>query len=116
MISSMNKPNGQTVLPLCGLSDFLSNAKFTKVQGLGGKWGQKLKNLFDVETFSDIVDKIGMDNLKKVVDESTALWIWRTCHGIDFEPVKIVKNVKRISFVKSVRMWFVIKMIQTKQC
>ena len=53
MISSMNKPNGQTVLPTCGLTELLSNTSFRKVQGFGGKLGEKLVNYFNVKTFAD---------------------------------------------------------------
>eukprot|EP01083_Nonionella_stella_P054358 143489_1 len=103
MISSMNKPNGQTILPSCGLTQLLSTTSFTKVQGFGGKLGQKLMDTFQVNTFHDITSKVGVDKLMHVVDESAALWIWRICHGIDEEPVKIVGNVKRIGSSKNLR-------------
>ena len=103
MISSMNKPNGQTILPTCGLSQLLSTTSFTKVQGFGGKLGQKLINHFNVKTFSDITEKVGLQKLIELEGESTALWIWRVCHGIDEEEVKIVGNVKRIGSSKNLR-------------
>ena len=103
MISSMNKPDGQTVLPICGLTELLSTSPFTKVQGFGGKLGQKLVDSFNAKTFVDITQKVGMQNLLQIVDESTALWIWRICHGIDHEEVKIVGNVKRIGSSKNLR-------------
>eukprot|EP01084_Bolivina_argentea_P219487 372249_1 len=103
MISSMNKPNGQTILPTCGLTELLNNFSFTKVQGFGGKLGAKLIEKFNVNTFSDITTKVGYDKLCAFVDVSTAMWIWRICHGIDEEEVKIVGNVKRIGSSKNLR-------------
>ena len=102
-ICSFNKPDGQTVLPTAGLSELLPNAPIEGVQGFGGKLGQKLKNSFGVTMLSDITQKVGYENLSKVFEEATAKWIWRICHGIDFEEVKVVGSVKRIGSSKNLR-------------
>ena len=68
MIPSMNKPNGQTIFPTCGLSELLSTPS-TKVQGLGGKLGQKLINHFNVKAFSDITENVRLQKLIELESE-----------------------------------------------
>ncbi len=65
LISSDNKPNGQTILPTRGLNHLLSTVSFRKLQGFGGKLGDKMASLFDVETFQDITTKIPLPILVK---------------------------------------------------
>ena len=105
LISSKNKPNGQTVLSYHGLPHLLSTESFQKLQGFGGKLGEQIISKFgsDIKTLHDVVHKIPYKMLCDSFGIDTAIWIYKVCHGINFDEVKKVDKVKRFGSSKNIR-------------
>ena len=103
LISSMNKPNGQTILATRALNNLLQTTPFRKLQGFGGKLGEQLENMFNVTTFYDITSNISLNTLNKHFGASTGEWIYLVCHGICEEEVKIVDKIKGFGSSKNLR-------------
>jgi len=82
----VNKPNKQTLLPLSSLDAFFATIPITKVRGFGGKLGNMVTTVFNIQTMSQL-SEISIRDLKQRLDEKTAQWIHGLCKGFDNETV-----------------------------
>ncbi|ETO16036.1 hypothetical protein RFI_21323, partial [Reticulomyxa filosa] len=114
LISSQNKPNGQTVLPVRGLKELLAATPLQKIQGFGGKLGDELIETCHVQTCADVTHNLNLTTLCQHFGEEvcvcvcvcasfSASWIWRICHGIDDEQVKAVEKIKTFGSRKNLK-------------
>ena len=86
--SGMHKPNKQTILPVAFISSLMTSLPYSRVQGLGGKLGEALSQLYDgkVKTMGDIA-AIDRKEFIQRFGEETAAWLYNVSRGIDVEPV-----------------------------
>lgn len=86
--SGMHKPNKQTILPVAFIASLMTSLPYSRVQGLGGKLGEALSQLYDgkVKTMGDIA-AIDRKEFIQRFGEETAAWLYNVSRGIDVEPV-----------------------------
>ena len=86
--SGMHKPNKQTILPVAFISSLMTSLPYSRVQGLGGKLGEALSQLYDgkVKTMGDIA-AIDRKEFIQRFGEETAAWLYNVSRGVDVEPV-----------------------------
>ncbi|XP_040583703.1 DNA polymerase eta [Lepeophtheirus salmonis] len=98
----LHKPNQQTVLPHSSVPILYSKLKLTKLRGLGGKFGDQVLNLLNIETAMEL-STINLKTLHKYFDEKTSLWLYRLGQGLDDEPVNGRELPKSIGCSKNFR-------------
>ncbi|CAB4053926.1 POLH [Lepeophtheirus salmonis] len=79
-----------------------SKLKLTKLRGLGGKFGDQVLNLLNIETAMEL-STINLKTLHKYFDEKTSLWLYRLGQGLDDEPVNGRELPKSIGCSKNFR-------------
>ena len=82
----MRKPNAQCTLLSVDTESFMADIKVRKLRGFGGKLGQEICMLLDVETCGQI-QQLQLDQIRGVFGEQ-AQYIWEMARGIDQEEVK----------------------------
>ncbi|KAI1295589.1 DNA polymerase eta [Halotydeus destructor] len=97
---SIRKPNGQTVLPKCGVKCVYDRTAIKKVRNLGGKLGQRLCDTFKIETMGQLAE-CTMDMLIRETDSKTAEWLYALSRGIDNEAVSDRQLIKSVGCGKS---------------
>ena len=85
LVSSMHKPNKQSVLCQSQVLDFLRELPATKIKGLGGKLGSLLESSFGILNCGDLWSK-SADDFKKMIDKDSGDWIYNIIRGIDDDP------------------------------
>ena len=70
----LNKPNKQTVLPLCHQGDLFTGLKLSKLRGLGGKLGDSVREDLHCHTVGDLA-QLSLASIRLHFDEKTARWL-----------------------------------------
>ncbi|KAL1502649.1 hypothetical protein ABEB36_007763 [Hypothenemus hampei] len=86
LVCGLHKPNKQTILPQEAVPQLYAEIPLKKVQGLGGKFGNKIMQRLGVK-FMGEVTKFSQNELGKIFDEKSASWLYNIARGIDNEPV-----------------------------
>ena len=101
LCSSWRKPNGQTIMRPCSVTNFFSSLPFQKIRFLGGKLGNAMGLEWNPVTVSDLWE-VGLDEMQaKFGDE--ARWVYNVLRGIDYSEVRERVNNQTMLASKSVR-------------
>lgn len=100
--SAHRKPDQQTVVRNRAVQKFLSDFKFTKIRGMGGKLGDSVLNVFNTDTVSGLL-QFTIDQLKSKLDDGTASWIYNVIRGVDLSEVNPGTQIKSMLSAKSFR-------------
>lgn len=71
--SAHKKPNQQTVIRNRAVQRFMSDFKFTKIRGLGGKLGEQITSSFNTDTVKDLLP-VPIEQLKNKLSDDTGSW------------------------------------------
>lgn len=99
--SGYKKPNQQTVIRNRAIQHFLSETKFTKIRGLGGKLGDEVVKMFGTDKLKDLLEQ-PLDQLKRLGDD-TGTWFYNTIRGEDHSEVNPRTQTKSILSAKAFR-------------
>jgi DNA polymerase eta len=80
--SAHKKPNQQTVIRNRAVQHFLSDFKFTKIRGLGGKLGEQITTTFNTDTVQELLP-VPVEQLKQKLGDDTGTWIHQIIRGND---------------------------------
>lgn len=80
--SAHKKPNQQTVVRNRAVQHFLSDFKFTKIRGLGGKLGEQITAAFKTDTVKELLP-VSIEQLKQKLGDDTGTWIYQIIRGSD---------------------------------
>jgi len=80
--SAHKKPNQQTVVRNRAVQKFLSDFKYTKIRGLGGKLGEQITTAFETDTVNELLP-IAIEQLKQKLGDDTGTWVYQIIRGID---------------------------------
>jgi len=100
--SAHKKPNRQTVIRNRAVQQFLSDSKFSKIRGLGGKLGEQITAAFGTETIKDLLP-LSVEQLKQKLDDDTGTWVYQIIRGIDNSEVNSRTQIKSMLSAKSFR-------------
>ncbi|KAK4561507.1 DNA-directed DNA polymerase eta rad30 [Recurvomyces mirabilis] len=100
--SAHHKPNGQTVIRNRATQHFLSGMKFTKIRGLGGRFGDEVVSAFHTESISELLP-ITLDQLKKALGDESGTSLYSTLRGEDTSEVNPRTQIKSMLSAKSFR-------------
>lgn len=100
--SAHRKPNQQTIIRNRAVQQFLSDFKFTKIRGLGGKLGDQISSTFSTETVKDLLP-IPIEQLKHKLGDDTGTWVYQIIRGIDSSEVNSRTQIKSMLSAKSFR-------------
>jgi DNA polymerase eta len=100
--SGHKKPNQQTVIRNRAVQQFLSDFKFTKIRGLGGKLGDQATSAFNTDTVKDLLP-IPIEQLKQKLGGDTGTWVYQVIRGIDSSEVNSRTQIKSMLSAKSFR-------------
>lgn len=100
--SAHKKPNQQTIIRNRAVQQFLSDFKFTKIRGLGGKLGDQISSTFSTETVKDLLP-IPIEQLKHKLGDDTGTWVYQIIRGIDSSEVNSRTQIKSMLSAKSFR-------------
>ncbi|XJO77982.1 hypothetical protein BDV3_002488 [Batrachochytrium dendrobatidis] len=87
LVSSINKPNKQTVLQIEKVPDFMKTIKLSKINGMGGKFGAEIMKTFQV-TMAHELWVYSADELVKQLGYEHGTWLYNACRGIDFQKIQ----------------------------
>lgn len=96
------KPNQQTVIRNRAVQQFLSDFKFTKIRGLGGKLGDQVSAAFDTDTVKDLL-LVPVEQLKQKLGDDTGMWVYQNIRGVDTSEVNARTQIKSMLSAKSFR-------------
>lgn len=96
------KPNQQTVIRNRAVQQFLSDFKFTKVRGLGGKLGEQVSSAFGTDTIKDLLHVL-VEQLKQKLGDDAGMWVYQTIRGLDTSEVNARTQIKSMLSAKSFR-------------
>ncbi|RKF62444.1 N-acetyltransferase eso1 [Erysiphe neolycopersici] len=100
--SGHKKPNQQTVIRNRAISKFLSEMKFIKIRGLGGKLGEQITSKFNTDEVEQLLS-ISIDRLKLKLGSETGTWVYQIIRGIDISEVNSRTQIKSMLSAKSFR-------------
>ena len=100
--SAHKKPNQQTVVRNRAVQNFLSDFKFTKIRGLGGKLGEQIISAFNTDTVKDLL-LVPVEQLKQKLGDDTGTWVYEIIRGIDCSEVNSRTQLKSMLSAKSFR-------------
>lgn len=100
--SAYRKPNQQTVIRNRMVQPFLSQFKFTKIRGLGGKTGENIVGTFNTNTVNDLL-LVSVDQLKQKLGDEIGSWVYQTIRGVDHTEVNSRTQIKSMLSAKSFR-------------
>ncbi|QOY42292.1 DinB/family X-type DNA polymerase [Cryptosporidium parvum] len=87
MISSLKKPNGQTVLLHRWFESYIKDTHILKLRFLGGKLGKCLIEKFpEIQSIKDL-QKLTIKQLTDNFGEKNGLYLYNSSRGIDDDPV-----------------------------
>ncbi|XP_037556980.1 DNA polymerase eta isoform X2 [Dermacentor silvarum] len=98
----LHKPNKQTVLTETGVPVLFATLPVHKLRKLGGKLGQDIQNLLQVEVVADVL-RFSQDQLSTHFGHKTGTWLYQLVRGIDLEPVTPRKLAQSIGCGKNFR-------------
>ncbi|GAA0156678.1 DNA metabolism protein [Lithospermum erythrorhizon] len=87
LVSGMNKPAQQTVVPFSSVKKLLDPLPIKKMKHLGGKLGTSLQIDLGVNTVGDLL-KYSEAKLQEYYGTNTGTWLWNTARGINGEEVQ----------------------------
>ncbi|KAI9296121.1 DNA/RNA polymerase [Neoconidiobolus thromboides FSU 785] len=97
--SSLNKPNGQILIPDFLAYDFLLQIPLNKIPSLGGKLGAQTKHYFG-DNIGEL-RKLPLNQLQLKLGHDNGLSVYNLIRGISFDDVKPMELVKSIMSAKS---------------
>ncbi|KAG9234109.1 hypothetical protein BJ875DRAFT_441616 [Amylocarpus encephaloides] len=100
--SAHKKPNQQTVVRNRAVQHFLSDFKFTKIRGLGGKLGEQIASSFNTDTVRDL-RPVPVEQLKQKLGDDTGVWVYQIIRGNDSAEVSSRTLIKSMLSAKSFR-------------
>ena len=100
--SAHKKPNQQTVIRNRAIQHFLSDFKFAKIRGLGGKLGDQITSAFNTDTVKDLLP-ISVEQLKQKLGDDTGIWVYQVIRGQDTSEVNSRTAIKSMLSAKSFR-------------
>lgn len=100
--SAHKKPNQQSVIRNRAVQQFLSDLKFTKIRGLGGKLGDQVSSIFNTEIVKDLLP-IPIEQLKHKLGDDAGTWVYNIIRGIDSSEVNSRTQIKSMLSAKSFR-------------
>ncbi|KAH8660748.1 hypothetical protein BGZ60DRAFT_382120 [Tricladium varicosporioides] len=100
--SAHKKPNQQTVVRNRAVQQFLSDFKFTKIRGLGGKLGEQIASSFNTDSVKDLL-VVSAEHLKQKLGDDTGRWVYQTIRGNDSSEVNSRTQIKSMLSAKSFR-------------
>ncbi|KAI8897839.1 hypothetical protein BC833DRAFT_592240 [Globomyces pollinis-pini] len=100
LVSSLNKPNKQTVLRDKEVEGFMRTIAMSKIKGLGGKFGEKIEEFFEVEKASDLWS-FSKKEIQNKLGEDVGDWLYNICRGVCSDKVIQSKNCKSIASIKT---------------
>ncbi|PVZ97272.1 hypothetical protein BB558_006786 [Smittium angustum] len=100
LCSSIYKPNKQTIMISSGIDEFMGDMKINKLQQLGGKFGESVKNIFGISTVKDL-RSYSLQKLKGFFPDKQALMLYKISRGIDAEIAIKGNKAQSIFSVKS---------------
>ncbi|CEP12185.1 hypothetical protein [Parasitella parasitica] len=100
LCSSKNKPNKQTVLRESARLDFMCETPFSKIRNLGGKLGTEVVEDLNIQNASELWGH-SMDSLQRRFGQSTGIFLYNICRGIDHEEVLPSKAPKSLMAAKT---------------
>ena len=100
--SSHRKPNQQTVIRNRVVQQFLSDFKFTKIRGLGGKLGEQIMSVFDTDTVKGLL-LFSAEQLKQKLGDDTGTWVYQVIRGQDSSEVNSRTQIQSMLSAKSFR-------------
>ncbi|XP_078063922.1 DNA polymerase eta [Mustelus asterias] len=83
----LNKPNRQTLLPLCSVPRLFDTLPIGKIRNLGGKLGESVAQHLNIEYMGQL-RAFPLSQLQAAFGEKTGGWLFDLCRGVDFEPVR----------------------------
>ncbi|XP_037496607.1 DNA polymerase eta isoform X2 [Jatropha curcas] len=87
LVSGMNKPAQQTVVPFSSVKELLDSLPIKKMKQLGGKLGTSLQFDLGVNTVGDLL-QFSEAKLQDRYGINTGLWLWNIARGINGEEVQ----------------------------
>jgi len=100
--SAHKKPNQQTIIRNRAVQMFLSDFKFTKIWGLGGKLGEQISSAFNTDTVKDLLP-VSVERLKQKLGDDTGTWLFQIIRGNDSSEVNSRTQIKSMLSAKSFR-------------
>ncbi|PMD30781.1 DNA/RNA polymerase [Hyaloscypha variabilis F] len=100
--SAHKKPNQQSVIRNRAVQMFLSDFKFTKIRGLGGKLGDQITSAFNTDTVKDLL-AVPVEQLKQKLGDDTGTWVFQIIRGVDSSEVNSRTQIKSMLSAKSFR-------------
>lgn len=100
--SAHRKPNQQTVIRNRAVQMFMSDFKFTKIRGLGGKLGDQITSEFNTDTVKDLLS-VSLEQLKQKLGEESGTWVYQIIRGNDSSEVNSRTQIKSMLSAKSFR-------------
>lgn len=100
--SAHKKPNQQTVIRNRAVQQFLSEFKYGKIRGLGGKLGEQVQAAFDTETVGGLL-QISIEQLKQKLGDESGTWLYQIIRGVDSSEVNPRTQLKSMLSAKSFR-------------
>mmetsp|Transcript_36029 Transcript_36029/g.67180 ORF Transcript_36029/g.67180 Transcript_36029/m.67180 type:complete len:868 (+) Transcript_36029:40-2643(+) len=104
--SAMHKPNKMTVIPSSIVPSLMKSLPLNRIKGFGGKLGEELKVVFNIETAGDLIE-VGEQRLAlKYPDRSqvqNVAWMMAMARGEVSEPIKPVVASQIVSCGKTFR-------------
>jgi DNA polymerase eta len=95
------KPNGQTVIRNRAVQHFLSEFKFTKIRGMGGKLGDEVVGRFGTDLVKDLLKHPIEELEKQLGNDGTGTWLWGLIRGEDLSEVNPRTQIKSMLSAKS---------------
>ncbi|GJN90929.1 hypothetical protein Rhopal_003943-T1 [Rhodotorula paludigena] len=102
LCAGWKKPNAQTILRHCAVPAFLRPMPFQKIRNLGGKLGTAVKETYEANTVSDLLD-FTLPELKAKLGEASGTWLWEIVRGLDYTEVDTKTQVKSMLSSKNFR-------------
>jgi DNA polymerase eta len=100
--SAHKKPNQQTIIRNRAVQQFLSDFKFAKIRGLGGKLGEQITSDFSTDTVKDLLP-VPIEQLKQKLGDDTGTWVYQVIRGTDPSEVNSRTQIKSMLSAKSFR-------------
>lgn len=96
------KPNQQTIVRNRAIQHFLSGFKFTKIRNLGGKLGDQVRDAFNTEEVTELLN-VSIGQFKSKFGDDTGTWLHSIIRGEDYSEVNDRTKIKSMLSHKSFR-------------
>ncbi|XP_078391386.1 DNA polymerase eta [Cetorhinus maximus] len=96
----LNKPNRQTLLPMCSVARLFDTLPIGKIRNLGGKLGESVTQQLNIKYMGQLRE-FPERQLQTEFGERTGSWLFELCRGVEFEPVRARQLPKSIGSSKN---------------